>query len=53
MIREPISKNQQQPRTLNLEPLNGFGQILTASALSSGLPSCQEERGGQFGKIIN
>jgi hypothetical protein len=26
------------------------GQILTASALSQVLPSCQEERGGQFGK---
>jgi hypothetical protein len=28
-------------------------QNLTASALPQALPSCQEERGGQFGKIIN
>jgi hypothetical protein len=27
------------------------GQYLAASALPQALPSCQEERGGQFGKI--
>ena len=28
-------------------------QNLTAFALSQALPSCQEKRGGQFGKIMN
>ncbi len=35
---------------LNLEPLNGYGQTLTASALAQSLPSCRQERGGRIGR---
>jgi len=41
-LNQELIRKNHQPRTLNLEPLNGFSQNPAASVLPQALPSCRD-----------